>query len=452
MRLVGLLGYSLLACISASVAAEPAASHFENWLNAFNSGDKTTIQTFYGEHLGDADALTARNLRAETCGFDLVRIENESEEFFRALLSQRCFPALFRVSFAVAADGEKLEKFNLQPFAMSEARTQAATRDIADRLAGLDSFAGSMIVARDGEEPWTYIAGPFSKNDARPITLETPMFLASAGKMFTAVGILQLVEKGQVELDAPLARYLPDYPNSEMAKVTIRQLLSHRGGTGEDGILQREDGANRAWVRTIDDLIKLNGNRAPAFEPGSKFDYSNYGFILLGAVIERVSGQSYQDFVQQNVFDPAGMTHASFPDLEHIADVPVGYTTFFESEPEPVAANSVLPWRGSAAGGGVASATDLLHFFDALRSNTLMSSETLAMATQSSESGWYGLGFVTQGGKHPLWGHGGFGYGMNVAAQRFPEDGVTFICVATRDMACDRMIYAWSDRLFGAVE
>ncbi len=298
MRIVKALGVLLLTCMSASVAAEPAANHLGNWLTAFNSGDKATIQKFYGDHLGDADALTARNMRAETCGFDLARIENDSDESFRALLSQRCFPALFRVSFAVADNGETLENFKLQPFAMSEARTLAATRDIADRLAGLDSFAGSMIVARDGEEPWTYTAGTFSKNDARPITLETPMFLASAGKMFTAVSILQLVEKDQVELDAPLSRYLPNYPNSEMAKVTIRQLLSHRGGTGEDGILQREDGANRAWVRTIDDLIKLNGSRAPDFPPGSKFDYSNYGFILLGAVIERVSGQYYQNFIQ----------------------------------------------------------------------------------------------------------------------------------------------------------
>lgn len=452
MRFLGLFGCSLLTCMSASVAAEPAASHFEKWLAAFNSGEKATIQKFYGEHLGDADALTARNLRAETCGFDLARIEDESDKSFRAILSQRCFPALFRISFALEDDGETLEKFKLQPFAMSEERTLAATRDIAERLAGLDSFAGSMIVARDGEEPWTYTAGTFSKNDERPITPETPMFLASAGKMFTAVGILQLVERGQVELNAPLSRYLPDYPNSEMAKVKIRQLLSHRGGTGEDGILQREDGANRAWVRTIDDLIKLNGNRAPVFEPGSEFDYSNYGFILLGAVIEQVSGQSYQDFIQENVFDTAGMTNASFPDLEHIADVPVGYTTFFESESEPLAATDVLPWRGSAAGGGVASATDLLRFLNALRSDLLLSSDTLALATESSETGWYGLGFVTQGGKHPLWGHGGFGYGMNVAAQRFSEDEITFICVATRDMACDRMIYAWSDRLFGAVE
>lgn len=452
MRYLRMLGPLLLLSTPISAAAEPAQTHFTNWLAAFNSGDKAAIQSFYGQHLGDDDALGARNLRAETCGFDVVRIEDESEESLRALLHQRCFSALFRVSFSVAEDGETLEAFTLKPFAMSKERALAATQDIADRLAESDHFAGSMIVARDGEEPWVYTAGTFSRSDARPITVDTPMFLASTGKMFTAVGILQLVEKDKVELDAPLSRYLPDYPNRAMAEATIRQLLSHRGGAGEDGILQREDTANRAWVRTIDDFITLNGNRAPDFPPGSKADYSNYGFILLGAVIERVSGQTYQDYIQQNVFEPAGMTNASFPDLEHIADIPVGYSTFFESEPEPIAMTDVLPWRGSAAGGGVASANDLLRFFAALGSNTLLSSETLAMATIPGKTGWYGLGFVAQTGKQPLWGHGGFSYGMSVAAQRLSKDRSTFICIATRDMACDRMIHAWFGRSFGLVE
>ena len=446
------LGIILVLAPLSAVHAEPATTQFENWLATFNSGDKAGIQKFYGEHLGDADALTARNLREETCGFDLARVEDKSDKSFRALLVQRCFPALFRVSFSIADDGQTLEKFNLQPFAMPETRALAATRDIAQRLAASDAFAGSIIVARDGETPWTYSVGNLSRDDARPITADTPMFLASAGKMFTAVGIFQLIERGKVALDAPLSRYVPDYPNKDMAQVTIRQLLSHRGGTGEDGVLQREDSANRAWVRTINDYIKLNGNRPPAFSPGGKFDYSNYGFILLGAVIERASGQAYQDYIQQHVFGPAGMTHASFPNLEQIEDVPVGYSTFFEAEPKPIASTDVLPWRGSAAGGGVASTTDMLRFFKALSSDVLLSARSRALATEPREKGWYGFGFVTQGGKHPLWGHGGFGYGMSVAAQRFPNDHATFICIATRDGACDRMIYAWSDRLFGLAE
>jgi len=446
------LGLIVLSASASATHAEPATTQFENWLATFNTGDKAAIQKFYGEHLGDADALTARNLREETCGFDLVRIEDKSDKSFRALLVQRCFPALFRVSFSVADDGKTLEKFILRPFAMPEARVLAATGDIARRLAASDAFAGSIIIAQDDLAPWAYSVGTFNRDDARRIIADTPMFLASAGKMFTAVGIFQLVEKGKVALDATLSRYLPDYPNKDMAKVTIRQLLGHRGGTGEDGVLQREDTANRAWVRTIDDYIKLNGDRPPAFPPGSKFSYSNYGFILLGAVIERVSGLAYQDYIQQHVFGPAGMTNASFPDLQHIKDIPVGYSTFFEAEPKPIASTAVLPWRGSAAGGGVASATDMLRFITALNSNVLLSAKSLAMATKPNEKGWYGLGFVTQGGEHPLWGHGGFGYGMSVAAQRFPNEKTTFICIATRDGACDRIIYAWSNRRFGITE
>jgi CubicO group peptidase (beta-lactamase class C family) len=452
VNFIRLVVFSLLIGVPSIVSARPASLYLTDWLAAFNSGEKATIQNFYSEHLVDRDVLTARNLREETCGFDLVRVEDESDKSFSALLSQRCFPALFRVSFTVAEEGKTLAKFNVKPFAMSEERVLAASRDIADRLAKADAFAGSLIVARDGEEPWIYDAGTFSREDARPITFDTPMFLASAGKMFTAVGILQLVERGKVELDAPLSRYIPDYPNKDVAKVTIRQLLSHRGGTGEDGILRREDTANRAWVRTINDFIKLNGNRAPDFPPGSKTDYSNYGFLLLGAVIERVSGQTYQDFIQRNVFDPAGMKYASFPDREHLAGIPVGYSTFFESEPGPIKNTEVLPWRGSAAGGGVASATDLLRFFAALRSHKLLSPQSLAIATVPGDTPWYGLGFIAQAGKHAVWGHGGSSYGMSVAAQRYPSKKTTFICLATRDMACDRIIYAWFDRTFGLTE
>ena len=208
---------ALLAPLSAA-HAEPATKQFENWLATFNTGDKAAIQKFYGERLGDADALTARNLREETCGFDLARVEDKSDKSFRALLVQRCFPALFRVSFLVADDGKTLEKFNLQPFAMPEVRALAATRDIAQRLSASDAFAGSIIVARDGRAPWTYSVGTFSRDDARPITANTPMFLASAGKMFTAVGIFQLIEKGKVALDAPLSRYVPDYPTRTWPK------------------------------------------------------------------------------------------------------------------------------------------------------------------------------------------------------------------------------------------
>ena len=124
-------------------------------------------------------------------------------------------------------------------------------------------------------------------------------------KMFTAVAILQLVEAGKVRLTAPLGTYLPDYPNRDVAtKVTIHQLLTHTGGTGD--IFGPDFDAHRNELRTLADYVKLYGKRGPEFEPGSRWAYSNYGFLLLGAVIEKVTGHSYYDYVQRTSTRPPG--------------------------------------------------------------------------------------------------------------------------------------------------
>ena len=282
------LAIALLAlALATPAAANTPAGLLREWLAAFNSGERARIDAFYGAHLDDPDPLAARHLRAETCGFDLVRVERADDRSIGALLAERCIPALRRVSFTLGEDGAAMEDFSLRSFAVSGERADAALIDFMNRLTLADDFAGAIVIEREGEPAVVLERGTFAPDDPRPITRDTPMFLASAGKMFTAVAILQLVEQARVELDAPLSRYLPDYPNAAMAEATIRQLLSHRAGAGDDGILAREDAANRAKVRTIDDLIALNGKRPPAFAPGLRMEYSNYGFILLGAVIER---------------------------------------------------------------------------------------------------------------------------------------------------------------------
>lgn len=457
MLKVGQLKITLTGILLAVLATMPlTAAHaaasddiFNAWLVAFNSGDKTNIQAFYGERLDDVDAVNALQLRTATCGFDLVRIEDHSAANFSAILAERCFPALRRITFTILEDGENLKDLRLRSFAMSEDGAIAATEDIAERLTKLDEFAGSVLIAKDGLEPWSFNSGTFSQTNRTPINADTPMLLASAGKMFTAISVLQLVEVGKVDLDAPFGRYVTDYPNKVMAKVTIRQLLSHRGGTGADGILRREDTANRAGVRTINDFIALNGNRAPDFPPGSKADYSNYGFILLGAVIERVSGQSYQDYVTEHIFKPADMNNSGFPDRNHMDGLAEGYTTFFGEEDALVSNRSVLPWQGSAAGGGSSTANDMMRFVEALEAGSLIDAATLKKATTAGDTPWYGMGFILAPSPHVGWGHGGFSYGMNVGVQRLPDDRTTVICFATRDMACDRIMNAWYWRSFG---
>jgi D-alanyl-D-alanine carboxypeptidase len=233
-----------------------------------------------------------------------------------------------------------------------------------------------------------------------------------------------------------------------MAKVTIRQLLTHRGGTGDIGILGRGDQANRATTKTIDDIVTLNGFRGPDFQPGTKAEYSNYGFILLGAVIEQVTGISYYDYVDENVFKPAGMKNSGFPDREHLEDVAVGYTTYFGAERKLVANTDSLPWRGASAGGGVSTPTDMLKFLRAMQNGKLLSPKMFTLATTPGPTPWYGLGFVTSSGESASWGHGGNSYGLDVAAHFYVKNNTSFVCLGTRDMVCNRLIFAWYLRTF----
>ena len=430
-------------------SSSPLDRLFQEWLAAFNSGDKAKIKEVYGRLIGDDNPMFALEQAEDTCGLTVERVTARSAMGMTVLLRQRCLPGLQRLKLELAtADASKLKTLDLRPLPLPGDGAIAATAAVAQRLASRGDFAGSMIIQRGDKRLLAESWGLADPGRGASITLETPMFLASAGKMFTAVSVLQLVDAGKVELDAPLSRYLPDYPNAEMANVTVRQLLTHRGGTGDIGILGRDDSANRAKVRTIADMVRLNGNRAPDFTPGSKSDYSNYGFILLGAVIESVTHRSYYEYVQEHVFKPAGMTASGFPDHDHLKGIAVGYTTFFGAEPRKLANTNTLPWRGGSAGGGVASTNDMQRFFDAMRAGKLLSPAMFKLATTSGATPWYGMGFVVNSGPDSSWGHGGNSYGMDVAAHYYPTIDTSFICLATRDMVCNRLIFAWNLRTF----
>jgi D-alanyl-D-alanine carboxypeptidase len=424
-------------------------SIFTEWLDAFNSGDPVQIKTFYQRYADDPNPMFALEQAVDTCGVAVDRISERSTNSMTVLLRQQCLPGLQMLKLELA-DGatNKLKALDLRPLPLPGDGAVSATAAIAKRLTALDDFAGAVIIQRGDKRLLAQSWGFVDKTGQIPITLDTPMFLASAGKMFTAVSVLQLVDAGKIDLDAPISRYLTDYPNAEMARVTIRQLLSHRGGTGDIGILGREDGANRAKVRTIDDIVRLNDNRGPDFPPGSKADYSNYGFIILGAIIERVTHGDYYDYVQTNVFDPAGMKSTGFPDHDHLKGVAVGYTTFYGAVTQKVANTDVLPWRGASAGGGVSTANDMRRFFDAMRKGQLLSPAMFKLATTAGATSWYGMGFVINPGPNLSWGHGGNSYGMDVAAHYYPTIDTSFICLATRDMVCNRLIFAWNLRTF----
>src|SRR6185295_9038901 len=140
----------------------------------------------------------------------------------------------------------------------------------------------------------------------------------SDNKMFTAVAVLQLVAAGKISLDGKVGDYLPDYPNKEAAeRVTVRMLLSHSGGTGD--FFGPEFEKNRLKLKHNEDYVALFGNKAPVFEPGTKERYSNFGFVILGSIVQHVSGEDYYDYVRRHIFETAGMTDSgSLPENEAV--------------------------------------------------------------------------------------------------------------------------------------
>jgi D-alanyl-D-alanine carboxypeptidase len=315
---------------------------------------------------------------------------------------------------------------------MPQAQALAALRDRAEERARADEFAGAVLVARHGKVLLQDAWGHADRKAGVANTPSTRFRIGSMNKMFTAVATLQLVEAHKLALDDPIGKHLPTYPNKEVAaKVTMRHLLTHTGGTGD--IFGPEFDQHRLQLRGHRDYLKLYGWRGLTQEPGTRFEYSNYGFVLLGALIERVSGMSYDDYVGDHVFRRAGMrSTGSLPEAVEVPDRAVGYMR--PSPGGPWMPNTdTLPWRGTAAGGGYSTVGDLLRFAQALGSGRLISKATLAEATRPHQQ-QYGYGFDVQGqGRLGSYGHGGGAPGMNGELRIFPQLGYVVVSLSNLD-------------------
>jgi D-alanyl-D-alanine carboxypeptidase len=316
----------------------------------------------------------------------------------------------------------------------SESEAVEAIRAELQTATDKGQFIGAVLISRDGVPVFKAASGYADLERKIPNDMETKFRVGSMNKMFTAVAVLQLVQAGKVQLSDPIGKYLADYPNRDVAtKVTIEHLLSHTGGTGD--IFGREFDAHRQELRELNDYVALYGKRGPEYEPGSKWAYSNYGFVLLGAIIEHVTGQSYYDYVREHVFLPAGMTATdSLPEASSVPGLSVGY---IGSGSKVVANTETLPYRGTSAGGGYSTVGDMIRFATALTSHQLINREYVDRAiTGRADAGLgkYGYGFfdVTQNGVR-YFGHGGGAPGMNGELRVFPSSHYVIAVLANLD-------------------
>ena len=244
---------------------------------------------------------------------------------------------------------------------MTEPQLVAALAAHLDSLAAAGRFSGVVVLAKADTRVFARAYGLADREARIPNGLATRFNLGSINKAFTATAIRQLAAAGKLSLDDRLIRHLPDYPNRDVAeRVTIRQLLEHRSGIGGN-IFAAPAGGSRGDLRATGDFLNLFVQEPLQFEPGTRQQYSNAGYIVLGAVIERLSGMSYYDYVRTNVFQPAGMTHtASYARDSLPPNTAIGYVDGARNL-------ETLPGRGSSAGGGYSTADDLLRFARAVR-------------------------------------------------------------------------------------
>ena len=340
--------------------------------------------------------------------------------------------ALFAVAQGVAPEGA------VKP----EASLAREIESYLDSLVAENKLSGAVLVAKDGVPIASKAAGIANKTTGAPIRLNTKFNLASMNKMFTGVAIAQLAQAKRLSFNDPVSKHLPDYPNKEVAdKVTIHHLLTHTSGMGlywnEKFMAQREK------LLTVAAHLPLFVNDPLSFAPGEKFQYSNAGYMVLGAIIEMVSGQDYYSYVQEHIYKPAGMTDTGFyqPGKE-IPNLAIGYSKMgLDGKPlEEVRDNTnTREVRGGPAGGGYSTVEDLVKFHMALRSYKLLDEEyTKLVTTGKVEAGGpigrYAYGFSDKmfGGKHIV-GHNGGSSGIAANFEMYPELGYTSVMLMNSD-------------------
>jgi CubicO group peptidase (beta-lactamase class C family) len=242
-----------------------------------------------------------------------------------------------------------------------------------DKAAAEDKFSGVVLVAKDGAPLMSRAWGMADPAKEIANRADTKFNIGSINKIFTHVAIGQLAAAGKLSLSDTISKYLPDLPVPSADKITIEQLLQHRSGLGD--IFGPKFMTSHASIRKLSDYVPLFAGAPLQFEPGSDQKYSNAGFVVLGLIIEKVSGQSYYDYIRDHITKPAGMTDtASYAVDENVPNRAIGLTKRGPDGPLPTRQSNIntLPAKPSSAGGGYSTAADLLRFSQALLADKLL--------------------------------------------------------------------------------
>jgi len=296
---------------------------------------------------------------------------------------------------------------------------------LVDGYVKSNQFAGAVLIARDGKPVLSQGFGLANREWNIPAKPQTVFRLGSITKQFTSASIMQLAEAGKLSVDDPVSKYYAAAP-AAWSKVTLKHLLSHRSGipsyTGLPGFFEKQ----ATVERTPEEIIALTRDMPLEFEPGAKFAYDNTGYILLGYVIEKVSGEKYADYVRKHIFEPLGMKHSGYDDTRSILpNRAAGYE--FEKGAwtnAPYLAMS-LPY---AAGSLYSTTGDLLIWEEAFFADKVVSKASREAMTADYGNGYgFGLGSGKLG-SHAFVSHNGGINGFATDLPATPQTGSPSSC------------------------
>lgn len=314
----------------------------------------------------------------------------------------------------------------LQPPAARAQDHAAKIQEVLTRAQKYRQFNGSVLVAENGKVVYKGAVGLANMEWNIPNAPDTKFRLGSITKQFTATVILQLVEQGKIKLNGKLSDYLPEYRKDVGEKVTIHQLLTHTSGipsyTSQPGFFEN---VSRNPYK-VDEFVKKYASGDLEFEPGSKFLYNNSGYFLLGAIIEHVTGKAYEQVLQENIFNPAGMKNTGYDHHDTILSKrATGYSKTPDGYTNAAYLDMSIPY---AAGSLYSTVEDLFLWDQALYTDKLLSAQSKALMytpfLNNYAYGWaiQNASFKLNNADVPVITHDGGINGFTTTIVRFPKE------------------------------
>ncbi len=409
-------------------------AHIDAYIAAVNASGEAETQAFRDHDIAPSFAAEIPSgpfrryfitQHRVTGGIDFIGMEMKGADDVHVTVRDKVYGAPHGLHFTLEHDGAR-RITTFEPEAASYPRSDISLPPSAIGNAALVDlrrgckagvFSGAMLVAKGDTVVARAACGQANRRYHAANTVNTRFNLGSANKMFTALSVMQLVEQGRVSLDDRMSKYADEswMPRSISEQITVGQLLAHTSGLGDflDAPAFRD--SSRAHFRELSDYKPLLKGATLAFPPGTKFQYSDTGMLMLGVVIEHASGQSYFDYVRQHIYAPAGMAHSdSYPMDEPVENLAMGYTYAPEVLGQWRENTFSHVFRGGPAGGGFSTVDDMYRFARALRAGKLVSRATLEKMWTPGLSSEYGLGFeIESSPAGRIAGHSGIFQGVS---------------------------------------